>query len=262
MPSRYRFIYLTILTALLCLTASASEDAATTISFASGKWNASQWTPVRLPNQEKAVPLIQKPTSIGTTEASFSETDYGKERDNALSLYDTGILEGQVEVTLGLGKGFGNFSSPGVCISPTVKDGNFVSGIAVFVGTYAVAVWYEYAEGDVMKYKHLAQITRWSDPTKQHVLRCRFSKKKQCISINIDNSDILTFEFVGNLRLSNIPQEINSTIALWGCHGVSDFYTMTILDAYKMQGEEGLLPFFMRTDPKAGTSVQKKAPGN
>ena len=84
--------------------------------------------------------------------------------------------------------------------------GKFVSGIAVFVATYAVAVWYEYAEGDVMKYKHLAQITRWSGSLKTRMLlRCRFSKKSQCISVNIDNSDILTFKFVGNHRLSNIP---------------------------------------------------------
>ena len=99
---------------LACLASitKAADEATTTISFASGKWNPAQWTSIRLPNQEKAVPLIQNPNSIGTTKDSFSEVDYGKEQDNALSLYDTGTLEGQIEVTLGSGKGFGEVLLP------------------------------------------------------------------------------------------------------------------------------------------------------
>src|SRR4051794_286694 len=60
----------------------------TTMPFVVGGWNPQEWTAVRMPNQEKPVPLVQKPLSIGTTTESFNKADYGKERDNALLLYD------------------------------------------------------------------------------------------------------------------------------------------------------------------------------
>ncbi|MEO8206632.1 MAG: hypothetical protein ABI615_10665 [Chthoniobacterales bacterium] len=222
----------------------------TVISFAPGKWDPAQWTPLRLPNQEQAVKFVQNPDSIGTTKESFDKTDYSKERDNALLVYDMGTTEGEIAVTLRIGTGFNNFSSPGICLFPKIKDGTFESGIAVFVATYTMAIWYEYAEGNVMKYKHMGQVTRWSDPDKKHILRCRFSKKSDSIAISLDDAPPLVFQYVSNTRLSNINHEINPLVALWGCHGVCDFYEMKIINATKAPKDESLLPFILLKNPK------------
>ena len=155
-----------IVIAMLPLTALAAEPPAPTgtvevaISFAKGKWDTNRWTALRMVNQEKAVPLVQFDDSIGTTTNTFSEADYNKERDNALLAYDTGLSEGQVEVTFSLDKR----SSPGICISPRIKDGVVDGGIGVFVATYAVVAWYEYTAGDQVRYIHLGQLARWTDP--------------------------------------------------------------------------------------------------
>ena len=205
------------------------------IHFARGQWDTNRWTALRMVNQEKAVPLMQFDDAIGTTTNTFSETDYNKERDNALFVYDTGLSDGQVEVSFSLDRR----SSPGICISPRIKGGVMDGGIGVFVATYAVVAWYEYAEGDQMRYIHLGQLARWTDPAKKHVLRCRFSQKTRNLAIQLDDSDTMVFQFVGNPQLSHIPLELNSLVALWGCHGAGAFHEM------KVRGP-GTLPFLVR----------------
>jgi hypothetical protein len=210
--------------------ASGGQPAAPTgtvevaIDFARGKWDTNRWTAMRMVNQEKAVPMTQFDDSIGTTTNTFSEADYNKERDNALLVYDTGLPEGQVEVTFSLDKK----SSPGICISPRIKGGVVDGGIGVFVATYAVVAWYEYTEGDQVRYIHLGQLARWTDPAKKHVLRYRFAPKGRDLAIQLDGSDVMVFQFVGNPQLSHIPQELNSLVALWGCHGACTFHAMTV----------------------------------
>ncbi|MEO8826684.1 MAG: hypothetical protein ABI443_12670 [Chthoniobacterales bacterium] len=251
--------YLIVVTALLVIPSSliyAEAPKENVISFAKGKWDSAQWLSLRLPNQEHAVPLVQNPSSLGTTDATFTETDYGKERDNALLQYDMGTSEGQIELTFSLGKGFNHYSSPGICLFPKVKDGTFETGIAAFVSSYGMDLWYEYGEGSVMKYRNIGQLARWTTPFEKHILRCHFSKAKRSIALQVDNSDIVVFLFVGDPRLSFIPQEINSLIALWGCHGVCDFYSLKIIDAQKTPDAPGLLPFYAK-DP----SEKNPSPG-
>ena len=48
---------------------SAKKGQATpdrTISFAKGRWDAGEWTPLRLPSHEKTATFVQKPDCIGT----------------------------------------------------------------------------------------------------------------------------------------------------------------------------------------------------
>jgi hypothetical protein len=209
------------------------------ISFAAGQWDTNRWQPVRMINQERPISFTQYADRIGTTTNTFTPADYSKERDNALLVYDTGSADSEIEVAFGLGWGFSRHSSPGVCLSPRIRDGMFESGIAVFVGTYAVVIWYEYVEGGRTRYAHLAQLARRNDPAQKHVLRCRFSKAARSVAVKIDDSDVLVLQFVGDSRLSYVPHEINSLVALWGCHGACDFYEMKVR-------RNGTLPFLVR----------------
>lgn len=196
--------------------------------FVPGGWNSNEWTAIRLANQEHAVPLVQKAALIGTTTNTFDKTDYSKEHDNALLLYDTGTTKREIEITLGLGAGFQGHSTPGVCLSPVVKDGVFQNGIVVFASTSAVVVWHQYAEGDRMRCRRLGKLVRRTNPSAKHTLRCRFSKKEKSIGIRLDDSDIVVFRFVGDKRLSNIDPEFNSSVVFWGCHGACDFLEMKV----------------------------------
>jgi hypothetical protein len=125
-----------------------------------------------------------------------------------------------------------------------VKDGVVESGVSVFVAASRMAIWFQYAEGNVTRYTHLGQLARWTDPAKRHVLRCRYSKKQKSIALQLDDSDVLAFQFVGNPRLSCLRDEISSKIAIWGCHGTCDFYQVKVI-------EGGSLPFFVPTAPGA-----------
>lgn len=233
-----------------CLVAEETP-AARFINFAPGGWNPSEWVSVRMVNQQEPRTFTQKAESVGVTTASFQADDYAKERDNALLVYDTGTAEGEIEVAFGMGPGFrpNSYSCPGICLFPVVRDGVMESGISVFVAASRMAIWFQYAEGNVTRYAHLGQLARWTDPAKRHVLRCRYSKKQKSIALQLDDSDVLVFQFVGNPRLSYLRDEIGSKIAIWGCHGACDFYQVRVT-------EGGSLPFFVPSPP--GT---EKSPG-
>jgi len=223
-----------------------TPEASRTVSFAEGKWDPSQWQVVRMVNQQEARTFTQNADSLGMTMASYQKGDYGKERDNALLVTDTGTTEGQIEVTFRLGEGFNKTSSPGILLSPVIVDGVMERGIGVFVATYAMAVWLEDHDASKTRvtYAHLAHLSRWNDPEKKHVLRCRYSKKQKSIALQIDDSDVLVFQFVGHPKLGKVDLEVNSLIGIWGCHGVCEFYEMGITRG-------GSLPFFTRTKPES-----------
>jgi len=217
-----------------------------TVSFAKGKWNPSQWQVVRMVNQDEPRTFTQNADSLGMTMDSYRKGDYSKERDNALLITDTGTTEGEIEVTFRMGEGFNKTSSPGIVVSPVIANGVMERGIGVFVATYAMAVWLE--DHDEAKtrvtHAHLGHLARWNEPAGKHVLRCRYSRKQRCIALQIDDSDVLVFHYVGHPKLSKVDLDINSLIGIWGCHGECEFYEIKFR-------EGGALPFFVRTKPES-----------
>lgn len=216
---------------------NATAIVETVVSFMPDKWNKAPWTPIRMANQSEPFQFAQFDDGIGTDTNTFTHNDYSKECDNALLLYDTGLENAEVSVIFSMRKGSSAPSSPGIGISPLIENGVFKSGLAVFVARYGMVVWYEYTDetGNKVQYKHLAQLTRHSDPTLRHELRFRFNQKAGDLGISLDDSEPLVFRFVGK-RLSNIPQPLNSQFALWGCHGASIFHEVKIIPG-------GALPF-------------------
>ena len=199
-------------------------------------------------NQDKPFALVQLPDGIGTTAETFAPEDYSKERDNALLLHDTGLDEYEVELTFSLhAVGEKRYSSPGIYIAPEVQDGVFERGIAVFVANYGVVAWYEYNAEDRSRvcYAHLGQLARYSDPAKPHVLRCRVSTKQQSLAVQLDDSDVMVLRFLGHPKLSFVQHKLNSSVALWGCHGASTFHEMIVRPG-------GTLLFFVREPPTGG----------
>jgi len=218
--------------------ATQPQAAARVVSFAKGRWDPKEWTAVRQPNQEEPRAFTQNADSLGVTLDSFKPDDYHKERDNAILVTDTGTDEGQVEVTFQGGKGFNKTSSPGIIISPQITDGVVTKAIGVFVAPYGFVGWM-YTPGDQtrpLQYKFVGQLGRTFDPDKPHVLRCRYSKRRRSVALQVDDSDVLVFKFLGQPGIGAFDLDVNSKIGIWGCHGVCDFYEMKIL-------KEPTLPF-------------------
>lgn len=211
------------------------------MKFTKGSWDPAKWTPARMANQEHARNLVQLDGAVGTTLQTFTQADYNAETDNAILLYDLGTTEAEVAVTFTMGKGLGggdSHSCPGLCISPQFKDGLVESSIAVFAADYTMAIWYQSTDkdGKTVLYRHLAQYGRWFDPQKPHVLRCRISKKESSVAVQLDDSDAIVLQFIGNKTYGSVDQPVNSLIGLWGCHGECAFKEMTI-------STPGTLPF-------------------
>lgn len=211
---------LPLLLAIACIAGlpvlAGAEDR--TISFAEGQWDATQWTPLRLPMQEEMQTFTQRPNSLGTN--SFTEEQRKQGLDNVLLMTDTGTDEGQFEVVFRIGPERG--TAPGVFLSPTCTDDVLETGIAVFVADYTMAVWMVKTDPEthVTGYDHLVRLARWQDPTVEHVLRCRYSNARKMVALQVDDSDVVILRF---------PEfEINSKVGIWGCHGTCDFYNMTI----------------------------------
>ena len=198
--------------------ADAKAEGGRTTTFEAGGWDPAKWTPLRLPAQEAAVPLVQKDGCIGT--GSFSKEDIKKGMDNALLMTDSNTTEGEIEVTFSIGKEHG--TAPGVFLSPTCKEGVLETAIGIFVADYTMAVWKVGRDPDSgkTKYVHLARFARWQDPEVKHVLRCRYSKKRRSMALRIDDSDVIVFRFPDH--------EINSRVGIWGCHGTCNYYRIRI----------------------------------
>jgi len=239
-----RMIWVLLACCLCALPLPAEETKVTVIKFDKGAWDAAKWTPVRMANQAQMKTLVQLDGAVGTTTDTFSKADYNAETDNAISLYDLGVTEAEIAVTMTMGKNVGGagYACPGLCISPVVKDGMVVSSIAVFVADYTMAVWYQTtgADGNTVCYRHLVQLGRWSNPTKPHVLRCRISNKEQSVAFKLDDADVVVLSFIGNANYGSVADPVNSLVGLWGCHGECAFREMTIT-------APGTLPFMVPT---------------
>ncbi len=202
------------------------------VSFARGKWDASRWTPLRLPHQTAPRAFVQKDDCIGTQ--GFSRAEIKQGLDNVLLMTDVGAKEGEFAVTFRIGPPHG--TAPGVFLLPVCKGDALQQALAVFVADYTMAVWEVGVDPKTGKttYKHLVRLARWQDPGAPHVLRCRFSARSKKVALQIDDSDVVV------LRLPNMT--FNSKVGLWGCHGVCDYYRFTFTRA-------GTLPWSGR--PKA-----------
>lgn len=246
------WVLLILLTSATLLGAGANDGKdgtdVTLIRFAAGAWDREKWTPVRMANQEQAKTFVQQDDGIATTMETFSGEDYSAERDNAILLYDLGTPEAEVEVSFSIGRGFNGYACPGLAIAPTIQDGMLENSIAVFVADYTMAVWRQYTDkdGKTVRYTHLVQLARWTDPAKRHVLRCRISKKESSVALKLDDADVVVLCFVGNPAYGAVDSEVNSLIGLWGCHGECTFHEMKVVTP-------GTLPFLVRGPAAAGS---------
>ena len=186
-------------------------------SFAKDKWDPAKWTPLRLPHQTALRTFLQRDESIGVD--TFTKEDRSKRLDNVLLMTDAGTAEGEFEVSFSLSNEPG--AAPGVFLSPRVTNGVLDTSLVVFVASYTMAVWKtqtDPATGET-KYTHLARVIRWNEPNQKHVLRCRYSGKRNAAVIRLDQSDPLLFQDLGIA--------FNSLVGVWGCHGRCDFYSLT-----------------------------------
>ena len=200
------------------------DDGERTISFAEGQWDAAQWTPLRLPLHPEVQTLVQRPDCLGTN--SFTQEQIKQKLDNVLLMTDSGTDEGEFEVVFRIGPEKG--TAPGVFLSPTCTGDALETGIAVFVADYTMAVWMVKTDPETREtqYDLLVWLARWQDPGVQHVLRCRYSKARKMVALQVDDSDVVV------LRLPE--HEINSRVGIWGCHGTCDYYSLTIRPGGKL----------------------------
>jgi hypothetical protein len=232
---------------VLCIAAVAAAgnnsdvNAPALTRFTAGGWDPAQWTGVRMANQPSPKAIVQLKDGIGTTGETFSNDDYAKECDNALLLHDLHAPDAEIEVTFTIGRGFSGASCPGICLAPSVRDGLMDSSIAIFVADYTMAVWYQDTapDGKTVRYRHLAQLARHSDPARRHVLRCRYSIPEASIALKLDDADPVAFCFIGNPALSFVERKLNTVVGLWGCHGACTFHEMSVR-------VPGRLPFMVR----------------
>ena len=198
--------------------AFAGENAVETITFAKGSWDESNWTPLKLPHQASTLTFIQKPDCLGTK--SFTKEESKQGLDNVLLMTDTSTTEGEFADTFRIGPERG--TAPGILLSPTYKDGVLQTAICAFVADYTMAVWRAWTDPEAgkTKYTHLVRLARWQDPAVKHVVRCRYSRKRRQVALQIDDSSVVV--------LRTPDHEINSRIGIWGCHGTCDYYTLAI----------------------------------
>ena len=202
-----------------------------TTDFAKGKWDASAWVSVRQANQTKPRVFEQTEEGLRVTKESFEPLDYKHESDNAILVTDTGLDEAQVEVTFKGGAGFNKTSSPGIVISPVVSEGVMTQGIGVFVAQYGAVAW-SYTPGTEARpvsIKFAGQVNHSFDPAAKHVIKCRFSKARKSVALQVDDSDVMVLKFIGQPTYGTIQQELNSKVGIWGCHGECEFYGMKVI---------------------------------
>ena len=210
-----------MITACSLIAADAPDSSASdkVVSFAEGKWDAAKWTPVRLPHQTTLRTFVQRDESIGVD--TFTGEEKKNRLDNVLLLTDTGTDEGEVEVVFSLSEEQG--TAPCVFLSPLVKDGVLYRSFTVFVASYTMAIWRAQTDPDKgeTKYTHLVRMNRWTEPNQKHVLRCRYSRKSNAVTIRLDQCE--------PIMLRDIGMEVNSLIGVWGCHGRCDFYSVKFM---------------------------------
>ena len=204
---------------VLCIVTATAKAADTVIDFTSGGWDKSKWQtikcyPVKPVEKLKDFEFVQKPQFI-----SFDCTaeDVKRGDDNCLMVYDTGSSDVEFEVVFESGKGH-----PGIAISPEISvDGIIAKTYCAFVADYTMAIWYAEADAALKtsKYSHLVRMSRWQPMFQKHKISCRINKKG--FAIKVDDSDTMVIYFQKDFK----P---NSKIGIWGCHGQSNFYSVTI----------------------------------
>ena len=189
-----------------------------TINFARTQWDRSVWSPLRLPHQQKPSELVQRDESVGTEEFSHEETK--QQLDNAVLMFDPGATEAELQVVFTIGPQKG--TAPGFALFPTVEGNELRTAIGVFVADYTMAVWRATKDVEAGKtaYEHLARLNRTNEAGPKHTFTCHYSKKRRSIRMRVDDSDEV------EVRLRD--GEVNSRIALWGCHGVCDFFELKL----------------------------------
>jgi len=213
------FLRMSAAVVVLCIASLSLKAADVVIDFAGGGWDKSKWKTIKC-YPGKAVEkltdfeFVQKPECI-SFDCTAEDTKRGD--DNCLMVYDTGKAEAEFEVVFESGKGH-----PGIFISPAISDdGILLKTYCIFVADYTIAAWC--AEADpVLKstqYAPLVRISRWQPMFQKHKIICRYSKK--AFAIKVDDSDTVVLHF---------PKEfnVNSKIGIWGCHGLSNYYSVTV----------------------------------
>ncbi len=206
-------------------TPAKAEDI--TIDFSEGKWDKSKWTPIRvLPIRpvEKLTDFefIQQQDCISF---DCSLEDKKRTDDNCVLVYDTGRNDAEFEVVFESGNG-----DPGILISPEFSDdGVLLRGYGVFVADHTIAAWY--VEADPAKktstYYHLVRASRWQPKFQKHKIVCRYDKTGFAIKVNDSDTFVIHPKWeIGQTSVKGF--KVNSKIGIWGCHGLSKFYSVTI----------------------------------
>lgn len=212
-----RFIKTGAMIALL-VTFATINAADTVIDFAEGKWDKSQWQtikcfPVKPVDKLKDFAFSQKQDCISF---DCSADDVKRGDDNCLMVYDTGKNEAEFEVVFESGKGH-----PGIFISPDIAEGGILQkSYCIFVADYTFAIWCAEADAasKTTRYTHLARVSRWFQMFQKHKIICRYNKKG--FAIKVDDSDTIVL-YPENFK-------VNSKVGIWGCHGLSNYYSMTV----------------------------------
>ena len=186
------------------------------VDFGKGKWQAAEWTPLRLPHQPQTAAFEQKPHALGTR--SFTKEQTRQHLDNVLLMTDTGTTEGEIAVTFTIGPERG--TAPGLLLFPKVKDGVMVESLCLFVADYTMAVWKATTDPatNKTKYEPVFRFARYSEPGPKHVVRCRYTKRRRSVALQIDDSDVVVIRGI----------DINTKAGIWGCHGTCDFYRFEV----------------------------------
>lgn len=188
------------------------------VNFARAQWDRSAWVPLRLPHQQAPCELVQRDESVGTE--AFTREETKQQLDNAVLMFDTGATEAELQVVFTIGPQKG--TAPGFALFPTFEGDELQTAIGIFVADYTMAVWRATKDAEAGKtvYQHLARLNRTNEAGPKHTFICVYSKKRRSIKMRVDDSDEL------EVRLDD--QEVNSRVALWGCHGVCDFFELKL----------------------------------
>ena len=196
---------------------ACAEPTASGTLFRKGAWVKDKWSSIRLIEQKESRTFRQRDTSIGND--SFSNEDIEKGIDNIILVTDTKNSKATIELVFSMGAEEG--AAPGFVLSPEIRDGVLVKGIAIFVAAKRMAVWKVSADTASQRtdYKFLVQINRLSNPGAKHKLKCSYAENGNA-TIKLDQSDSLSFRFRDH--------KMNSLVGIWGCHGTCDFYEMRV----------------------------------
>jgi hypothetical protein len=208
--------------------------------FSETKWDKSAWKYLKVwPYKPQASGY--KPEIVPfTQEKDCVSVDWSKDRvaagdDNTVMVTD--CLKASGEIVMEFEADGGRVTAPGICLFPAYGDDRVLEkGIAVFVASYTMAVWQiKHDEtGKITRYKLLGMTVKWFDPSKRHVLRCRFGGND--VAVSVDGSDPAYYwlqPWFPPMKDAGKSEDVvkpNAKAGIWGCHGKCKFYSFTVLD--------------------------------